>query len=1059
MKISIDERSLPRIQRWGMIALALVLTLMLGGYFTLTHMFSRQAASLEMEKTLMAQQETLLQTQTQEVASYLDHVRSRTETVLQEQIRDQVEQALQVLTSLHQQHRHTLPEAQLRRMLVETLRPVRFLGGRGYYFIDDLEGNCILLPNAPEREGTSLLDNRDDQGTYIMRNLIEAVSNPDGFGFTRYRWYAPGRPGMQDKIAYAALFKPYNWIVGTGEYVFKVEEDLQAEALARIRSLRFGEDGYIAVLTRDGMPLVSPSTPSSESRPLNTLPHAEQEVIRQIVRKASEGGGILHYTWVNPRTGQTSPKMSFVHTMPAWGWILVSGVYMDDIHSSLARQQASLQEDLQQSLLFSLLVLALAMVLALAFSAYYSRWFKHLFNRYQAAIQESHQALSLNKFLMDHAGDICLLLDEEKRVIYSNRAAQLLLGRSAEALQAQPLEALALSRLGELEQAETTELAYPSPDGRLVHLEARLSPADYQGQPYYCIILRDITQRREQEERLHLAAHVFESGQEGMMVCDAGQRILAVNQSFLRLTGFTLEESLGQTSELLKSSYHGPSFFQDIQTQLEDKGAWSGEIWWRRKTGDIFPAWVNINRVCNSQGETTHYITAFSDISQQKESEARVRHLSEHDTLTNLPNRNLLQVRLQQALEHARREGSLVAVLWIDLDRFKIINDSLGHNIGDQFLIETAQRLHSQIRARDTISRQGGDEFAVILSNLENADQAALIARKIQEQVGNTTWIAGHELAVTPSIGIALFPGDGETPDSLLKNAEAAMYHAKQQGRNNCQFFTPAINERFNERLNLEHGLRHALQEGELQLHYQPQFDLCQGKLTGCEALLRWTSPELGPVSPARFIPIAEESGLIEAIGDWVVHQACAQIALWQQQGLPPCPVAINVSALQFRNGSIVRTLAQALESSGIAAHLLELEVTESVLAEDTQRITQQLKALKSMGVSLAIDDFGTGYSSLSYLKRFPLDRLKIDRSFIQDLPADPDDAAITLAIIEMARALGLSTLAEGVETQEQHDYLLQHGCEQMQGYLRGKPMPASEFSQLLEGKAATPAA
>ena len=929
VNIRINEQSLPRIQRWGMVALALVLTLVLGGYFTINHMLAREAASQEMEGILLHQQETLLKTQALEVASYLDHVRSRTESVLEAQIRDQVEQALQVLHGLHRQHRHTMPESKLRQMLVEALRPVRFLGGRGYYFIDDLQGNCILLPTAPEREGTSLLDNRDDQGHYIMRGLIQAVENPEGAGFSRYRWYAPGRQGMQDKIAYAALFKPYGWIVGTGEYVFKVEEDLQAEALARIRALRFGEDGYIAVLTRDGTPLVSPSRPASENRPLNSLPAEEQDVIRKIVRKASEGGGIIRYDWINLRTGQMGPKLAFVHTMPAWNWILVSGIHMGEIQSSLERQKASLEKELQQTLVFSLLVLSLALVLALAYSGLYSRWFRHLFQRYQASLQESHQALYLNKYLMDHAGDMCLLLDQEQRVVYSNRSAQDFFGKSGEALQGQALQDLPLPRLALPEQAATTELAYADPEGRQRHLEARFSPADYQGAVYFCVILRDISQRREQEERL--------------------------------------------------------------------------------------------------------------------------RHLSEHDTLTNLPNRNLLHARLRQAVDHARRAGRMVAVLWIDLDRFKIVNDSLGHHIGDQFLIETAQRLHGLVRARDTISRHGGDEFVVVLVGLDHADRAALIARKIQEKLGAPVQAGGQELAVTPSIGISLFPGDGDDPESLLKNAEAAMYHAKQLGRNNCQFFTPEINARFNERLNLEHGLRHALQAGELQLYYQPQFDLRDGSLKGCEALLRWESPRLGWVAPARFIPVAEESGLIEGIGDWVLQQACSRIALWQSRGLPPCPVAVNVSALQFRNGSIVRSVARTLETTGIPPGLLELEVTESVLAEDTERISQQLATLKEMGISLAIDDFGTGYSSLSYLKRFPLDRLKIDRSFIQDLPEDQDDAAITLAIIEMARALGLSTLAEGVETRAQHDYLLEHGCEQMQGYLYARPMPEADFITLLE--------
>lgn len=928
MKLRIDEQSLPRIQRWGMLGLAVALTLVLGGYFTLSHRLARDAARQEMESVLLLQQETLLKTQVLEVASYLEHVRSRTETVLKTQIRDQVEQALLMLHGLYREYRHALPEAQLRRMLVEALRPVRFLGGRGYYFIDDLQGNCVLLPTAPEREGSSLLDNRDDQGHYIMRGLLAAVDNPEGAGFSRYRWYAPGRTGMHDKIAYVARFAPYDWIVGTGEYIFKVEEDLQAEALARIRALRFGADGYIAVLDREGTPLVSPSRPDSENRPLHTLPAEEQEVIRAIMRKASAGGGLLRYDWINLRTGKIEPKLAFVHSIPAWNWVLVSGIHMGEIEASLARQRANLEQELQQTLLVSSLVLALALLLALVYSGLYSRWFRHLFERYRTSLEASHQALYLNKYLMDHAADMCLLLDHSGRVIYSNRSAQDFLGQPDAPLTGQTWQELPLPPLPLPEVAATTELTYTDPAGRQRHLEARLSPADYQGSAYFCVILRDISQRREQEERL--------------------------------------------------------------------------------------------------------------------------RHLREHDPLTDLPNRNLLHTRLSQAIAHTRQSARALAVLWIDLDRFKLVNDSLGHPVGDRVLTETAMRLQGLLRARDTISRHGADEFVVVLVGLDHAERAALIARKIQDRLAAPFVLDGQELTLTTSIGIALFPSDGADADSLLKNAEAAMYHAKQLGRNNCQFFTAEINERFNERLKLEHGLRHALQAGELQLHYQPQFSLQDGRIRGCEALLRWESPQLGWVAPARFIPVAEDSGLIVSIGDWVLAQVCARIADWQARGLPLYPVAVNVSALQFKNGSIVQSVAQALRSTGIPAGLLELEVTESVLAHDTERICEQLRTLKAMGVKLAIDDFGTGYSSLSYLKRFPLDRLKIDRSFIQDLPEDQDDAAITLAIIEMARALGLSTLAEGVETPAQRDYLFRQGCEQVQGYLYAKPMPEADFVALI---------
>lgn len=465
MNIRIDERSLPRLQRWGMMALALLLTLLPGVYFTVASHFSQQAESRRLETELLRQQEALLQAQVQEVGNYLQHVRSRTESVLQQQIQDQVGQALQLLEQLYQLNRKRMPEAELRRLLAESLRPIRFLEGRGYYFIDDLQGNCILLPINPEREGSSLLDNQDDQGTLIMRELLQAVDNPDKAGFARYRWYVNGRSGMQDKIAYAQVFAPYGWLVGTGEYVFKVEETLQREALARVRALSFGEDGYVAILARDGTPLLSPSRPASEHQPPSALPPSEQAAIQAILAQAQKGGGMVRYDWVTPGTGKLSRKMSYVQVIPEWNWILVGGIHLDQISQTLEEQARRQALELQQSLLGSLLILALAALLALAFSALYSRWFKGLFQRYQETLAERNQALEasnqqlhFNKFLMDHASDICLLLDEEERIVYANRTAELFFQRQQ--LPSTRMAELGLPELGSLPRQQSVEIDY-----------------------------------------------------------------------------------------------------------------------------------------------------------------------------------------------------------------------------------------------------------------------------------------------------------------------------------------------------------------------------------------------------------------------------------------------------------------------------------------------------------------------------------------------------------------------------------------------------------------------
>ncbi|MNZ65665.1 Phytochrome-like protein cph2 [compost metagenome] len=439
--------------------------------------------------------------------------------------------------------------------------------------------------------------------------------------------------------------------------------------------------------------------------------------------------------------------------------------------------------------------------------------------------------------------------------------------------------------------------------------------------------------------------------------------------------------------------------------------------------------------------------------------QARLRAWAESDPLTQLPNRARLHARLAQAIGHAEQSGLQLALLFIDLDRFKNINDSLGHAVGDELLIQVARRLSGAVRASDTVSRLGGDEFVILLENLPHAEQAALVAKALLQATAGQYLVAGHELAVTPSIGIAVYPADGADAETLLKNADAAMYHAKAVGRNNFQFFTAAMNTRVSEHLDLENRLRQALERHELSLHYQPQYDLDSGRLSGCEALMRWHNPVLGQVPPDKFIPIAEDSGLILVLGEWALHEACRQAMAWQAQGLPALPVAVNVSAMQFRHADLADQVERALRDSGLPPRLLELELTESVLAENLEQVGATLARLKQLGVRLAMDDFGTGYSSLSYLKHFKLDTLKIDRSFVSDLPDFGDNAALAITIIGMARSLGMTCIAEGIEASAQEEFLRAHGCSRGQGYLFSRPLSAAAMTELLARRAALDAA
>ena len=561
----------------------------------------------------------------------------------------------------------------------------------------------------------------------------------------------------------------------------------------------------------------------------------------------------------------------------------------------------------------------------------------------------------------------------------------------------------------------------------------------------------DITIRRAHEEQSRLAWTVFQNSVEAIIVTDAQERILSVNRAFTEVTGYTAEEAIGQTPRLLRSGHHDKSFYEAMWRDIDIMGFWQGEIHDRRKNGTFYPSSLSISAVRNKVGRVTHYVAVLSDITERKASEARIAFLAQHDPLTGLPNRTLLRDRLDQALANATRHGTRIALMFLDLDRFKTINDSLGHMTGDRLLQGVAQRLTSCVRETDTVSRQGGDEFLIVLTDVDVPDDAARVAEKILGLLQAPFDVDGQQLGTSFSIGIALYPEDGDSVEVLMKNADTAMYHAKESGRNTYRFFDEAMNINALERLHLENGLRHALAQQEFQLYYQPQVDLASGRIIGMEALLRWFSGVMGGIPPARFIPLAEECGLIVPIGEWVLHTACRQAAAWQDAGYPPIPVAVNLSALQFRRSDIVATVAAALTTGGIDGRWLELELTESLLMQSGPDILTTLGRLKALGVRLSIDDFGTGYSSLAYLKRFPVDRLKVDQSFVRDLTDDPDDATIVRAIIQLGHNLHLDVIAEGTETPEQMVFLLREGCAAAQGYLFSPPLPAEAVTGLLE--------
>ncbi|TDQ41265.1 PAS domain S-box-containing protein/diguanylate cyclase (GGDEF)-like protein [Tepidicella xavieri] len=560
---------------------------------------------------------------------------------------------------------------------------------------------------------------------------------------------------------------------------------------------------------------------------------------------------------------------------------------------------------------------------------------------------------------------------------------------------------------------------------------------------------RELAQRQRIESRLHVMATVFESSREAIVIADHANRIIAVNEAFTRLTGYTPAEVLGRNPRMLSAGMTPSEVYQAMWRDLGAHGCWQGEIWDRRKDGSIYPKWLSINTVRGPTGRISHYVAIFSDISERKEAEEKIYHLAHHDSLTGLANRMSLSLELNVAVRQAAHNRQRLALMFIDLDRFKEINDVHGHDVGDRLLVAIAARLREAVRHGDTVARLGGDEFVILLRQVHGRDSAQQVAEKVRQALEQPCDIDGLTLRTTASIGLALYPQDGESAEQLMKSADTAMYHAKAVGRNNLQFYTLGLEQALLERVQLVADLRHALVAEQFVLHYQPQFDAATGRLDAVEALLRWRHPAQGWVAPGRFIPVAEQSGLIGDIGAWVLGQACRQWRQWYEQtGRPDLRVAVNLSAAQLASDGFIEQVDHLLRWHGMPPECLELEITESMLMEDVEQNVERLGALRERGVKLAIDDFGTGYSSLSYLRVLPIDALKLDRSFVHGVETDAGNAAICKSIIALAHNLGLHVVAEGVETEAQRAFLLSQGCDRLQGYLLARPMPPAELRQ-----------
>ncbi|MGK2953439.1 MAG: putative bifunctional diguanylate cyclase/phosphodiesterase [Thiobacillus sp.] len=568
--------------------------------------------------------------------------------------------------------------------------------------------------------------------------------------------------------------------------------------------------------------------------------------------------------------------------------------------------------------------------------------------------------------------------------------------------------------------------------------------------------IQDISERVATHEMLRETVRryssIFEHATEGIFQTTPEGRYLNANPALARIYGHASADALIEHLHDIPRQLYVSSNRRDefVRLMQEQGGVRNFESQVYRRDGSIIWISENARAVRNADGSVQFFEGTVVDITERRQHEAELEHQASHDSLTGLPNRSLLRDRIDQAIVKARRDGKLVAVAFVDLDHFKLINDSLGHHVGDRLLLEVSARLSSCIRSHDSVARQGGDEFVLVLTEQHDPNEILATVSRLLEVISRPWVNEGEEYGLSCSIGISFFPQDGNDPDALLRCADAAMYKAKASGRSTYHFYTPELNQIISERLELENSLRHALERDEFRVYYQPRIEVASGRIVGAEALIRWDCPGKGIVQPDSFISIAEESGLIIPIGQWILREACRQNRAWQRAGLPPISVSVNLSPIQFRHAGLVQAVANALQQAKLEPAYLELELTESFVMHDAERINVAMQALKALGVDISVDDFGTGYSSLSYLKRFPVDRLKVDKSFVRDIDTDPDDAAIVRAIITLGHALGLKVVAEGVETAAHLEFLRQHGCDELQGYYFSRPVPATEMEALL---------
>ncbi|MEG3640981.1 EAL domain-containing protein [Magnetococcus sp. PR-3] len=881
----------------------------------------------------------------------------------------------------------TLPDAQ--REAAASVAQLRY-GENDYFWINDLNVRMVVHPIRPELNGEVVDGIRDANGVYLFSQFVD-VAKTKGAGFVSYLWPKPGQVQASKKLSYVQKFEPWGWVVGSGIYLDDVDLIFREAAST-----------FVAVILTSLLIVwtVSAIVGRSITAPLSH--------IRKAMLRLSEG--------------DVSVPLESLDRSEVGDLLGAMRVFRDNF-STMERLRNEREESQRQVALKR---------------------------------EELERIISISHTVVLSWED-----DEPWTLSYVSENCYRILNAKVDILTLKPF-----IHPDDLPHMVAALAARPADKGE-VNLEFRLqfdkqSPRWFeccvfpqfntQGQLLqYQGLLHDITERRKAEHDQRMAAVLFRTTNEALMISSYDNKIEMVNPAFTRITGYTETDVLGRGPDILQSGHHDAEFYQQMWNDLEENGIWEGEIWNRRKNGETYPEWLSISTVADEQGKTVQYIAAFSDITRRKEAEDTIRYQANFDSLTDLPNRSLFNDRLQTELKRSQRSGCQVALLFIDLDRFKYVNDTLGHNIGDQLLQEVATRLSSSVRDSDTVARLGGDEFTVILPELHGPDGVARLAQGMIDKLEERYFIEGHELFISASIGITVFPKDADNSLDLIKNADVAMYRAKENGRGSYCFYTATMNEDAKQHHKIEQELRVAIEQKQFWIHYQPYVDQASGRITGVEALIRWKNSAGEMVYPDQFIPVAEDTGLIVPIGLWVLRSVMETIAEWEEEGHPDITFSVNVSARQFQEGHLAYQIKAALKETGIKPSNLMLEITESLMIRDPSHTLNMLHEIKALGVRVALDDFGTGYSSLGYLKQFPIDLLKIDRSFINGIANSKDDETMVSAIVNMAHSLGVRVIGEGIENDQQLQRVNAHECDFVQGFHYSKPMPYQAFLEFFD--------